>query len=56
MISTTDERGVINNFAKDPKTRVAEYPSPAEQRTYWLMGIATTILMAGVFAIAYAVS
>lgn len=56
MISTTDERGVINNFAKDPKTRVAEYPSPAQQRTYWFMGIAATLFMSGVFALAYAVS
>ncbi|PZD73133.1 hypothetical protein C1752_02709 [Acaryochloris thomasi RCC1774] len=56
MISTTDERGVINNFARDPQTSAAEYPSPAQQRTYWFMGAATAILMSGVFAIAFAVS
>ncbi|MBX2862738.1 MAG: ssl1498 family light-harvesting-like protein [Leptolyngbyaceae cyanobacterium MAG.088] len=56
MISTTDERGVINNFAKDPVTSVAEYPSKAQQRRYWIMGAATTVMMAGVVAIAFAVS
>jgi hypothetical protein len=48
MISTTDERGVINNFAKDPEPYPAEYPTPSQQRTYWILG--------AVLAIAFAVS
>jgi hypothetical protein len=56
MLSTTDERGVINNFAKDPIPSVAEYPSKSQQRRYWVMGAASTVFMAGVFALAFAVS
>jgi hypothetical protein len=56
MISTTDERGVINNFAKDPVPSAADYPSEAQQRRYWIMGAASAVFMAGVFALAFAVS
>lgn len=56
MISTTDERGIINNFAKDPKTSAAEYPSPAQQRRYWVLGAVSAVFMSGVVAIAVAVS
>jgi hypothetical protein len=56
MLSTTDERGVINNFAKDPIPSVADYPSEAQQRRYWIMGAASAAFMAGVFALAFAVS
>ncbi len=56
MISTTDERGIINNFAKDPVASAVEYPSKAQQRRYWIMGAVSTVFMAGVLALAYAVS
>lgn len=56
MITTTDERGIINNFAKDPATSAAEYPTPAQQRRYWIMGAVTTVFMSGVVGLAIAVS
>ncbi|MGB7413404.1 MAG: ssl1498 family light-harvesting-like protein [Thermosynechococcaceae cyanobacterium] len=56
MISTTDERGVINNFARDPEAYAAEYPSSSQQRTYWVLGVVSAVFMSGVLAVAFAVS
>lgn len=56
MLTTTDDRGLLNNFAKDPKTSAAEYPSADQQRRYWIMGAASTVFMAGLMAVAFAVS
>jgi hypothetical protein len=56
MITTKDERGVYNNFAKDPIASPTEYPSPAKQRQYWILGAITTVAMMGVVALAVAVS
>ncbi|MGF1603364.1 MAG: photosystem II assembly protein Psb34 [Thermosynechococcaceae cyanobacterium] len=56
MISTTDERGVINNFARDPQPYAAEYPSASQQRTYWILGVVSAVFMSGILAVAFAVS
>lgn len=56
MISTTDERGIINNFARDPVPSAAEYPTPAQQRRYWIMGAVSTVFMSGVIGLAIYVS
>ena len=53
---TTDDQGVLNNYAKEPKTYYAEYPTPAQQQRYWTMGAIFTLFMSGLVAIAFAVS
>lgn len=56
MYTTTDEHGILNNFAKEPKTYLADKPSPAKQRLYWLQGSAALLLIGGLLAITAAVS
>ena len=56
MTTTVDDRGLVNNLAKEPKSYAASSPTPAEQRSYWLMGIASTLLLAGVVTVAVLVS
>jgi hypothetical protein len=45
-----------SNTAKEPKTYPAEYPSPEQQRRYWILGGITTLFMIGALALAVAVS
>lgn len=50
MTTITDENGVMNNFAKEPKMYYAEAPSSQEQRRYALWGaVATIVVVASVF-------
>ena len=34
MYTTTDENGILNNYAVEPKVVYAEYPAVYEQRRY----------------------
>lgn len=49
---TTNEEGILNNYATEPAIYYAEYPSVDQQRQYAFQGavavlfVATTILMA----------
>ena len=56
MYSTTDERGIINNFASEPKTYLAEAPTVKEQKGYLIQGMAAAILVVSVIAIAFVAS
>lgn len=56
MYTTTDEHGILNNFAKEPKPYLAEKPSVGQQRRYWLQGAAAMLLLGGLLAITVAVS
>ncbi|MEW6498619.1 MAG: ssl1498 family light-harvesting-like protein, partial [Cyanobacteriota bacterium] len=38
MRYTTDERGILNNYAAEPAVYVAESPSPEQQRRYAFQG------------------
>ncbi|MBD2541950.1 ssl1498 family light-harvesting-like protein [Coleofasciculus sp. FACHB-SPT36] len=38
MRYTTDERGILNNYAAEPDLYVAEPPSPEQQRRYAFQG------------------
>jgi hypothetical protein len=47
MYTTTDDRGILNNYATEPKMYYAIYPSPEQRRSYALQGaIATLFVMA----------
>lgn len=39
MTTITDENGILNNFAKEPKMYYAEPPSFQEKRGYVLWGL-----------------
>jgi hypothetical protein len=56
MYTTQDERGILNNYAIEPKVYFAEYPSPEQQRQYLLIGSLAVILVTSLFAIAIGVS
>ena len=50
MTTTSDENGIINNFAKEPAMYYAEAPSTGEKRSYLLWGaIASILVTASVF-------
>ncbi|MBD1840707.1 ssl1498 family light-harvesting-like protein [Coleofasciculus sp. FACHB-64] len=38
MRYTTDERGILNNYAAEPAVYFAESPSPEQQRRYAFQG------------------
>ena len=53
MATTQDERGLLNNFAKEPKVYQAAEPTPQQQRFYLLTGTLSALLVVGVVAIIY---
>ncbi|MCL1473718.1 photosystem II assembly protein Psb34 [Argonema antarcticum] len=56
MSYITEERGILNNFAKEPKMYFAEYPTQQQQRSYLFQGVAALALLAAVVLTAFAVS
>ena len=56
MYTTTDERGILNNFATEPQMYYANYPSLWEQRRYLFQGGVATLLLTTLVLIAFAVS
>jgi hypothetical protein len=53
---TIDDEGIINNYAAEPDTTLANYPSPEQQKRYLLMGGGAALLVTSVLAIAFTVS
>lgn len=45
MTTITDENGILNNFAKEPKMYYAEAPSSQEKRGYMLWGLVAIVLV-----------
>jgi hypothetical protein len=56
MYTTQDERGILNNFATEPRVYFAEYPSPEQQRQYLFQGSLAIVFVTTLFGIALAVS
>ena len=56
MTTITDENGVMNNFAKEPKMYYAEAPSSQEQRRYVFWGAVATVVVAASVLTAVVVS
>lgn len=46
MYTTSDERGILNNYAKEPTMYLAEYPSQAQQRGYLVQGVIGLLVIA----------
>ncbi|HEY9725150.1 MAG TPA: ssl1498 family light-harvesting-like protein [Chroococcales cyanobacterium] len=56
MPYTTEEGGLLNNFAKEPKVYQAEPPTQAQKRNYLVLGIAALVLVSGLLFVAYSAS
>lgn len=53
---TTDETGVMNNYAVEPAVYFAEYPSPEQQRRYALQGAVAVLFVTLTLLTSFAVS
>ncbi|NJN38730.1 MAG: ssl1498 family light-harvesting-like protein [Acaryochloridaceae cyanobacterium CSU_3_4] len=53
---TTDETGVMNNYAVEPAVYFAEYPSPEQQRRYALQGAVAAAFVTLTILASFAVS
>ena len=56
MYTTTDEHGIINNFASEPKMYLAEAPSKQQKRGYIVQGVIAAFLIAASILTAVVVS
>jgi hypothetical protein len=56
MRYTTDERGILNNYAAEPAMYYAEYPSPEQQQRYAMLGAVAMLLVAMTIFTAFAAS
>jgi len=56
MYSTSDERGVINNFPNETKMYYSEYPANTQQRLYMVQGTLAAMLVSGFVLMAFAIS
>ncbi|MGE5660459.1 MAG: photosystem II assembly protein Psb34 [Actinomycetota bacterium] len=51
---TTNENGLLNNYAIQPKMSYAEYPSAEQQRRYALQGAGAVLLVTVLILTAFA--
>lgn len=51
---TTNEEGILNNYAIEPKMSYSEYPSLEQQRRYALQGAVAVLLVTSLILIAFA--
>ena len=56
MYTTTDERGIMNNYATEPEMYFAISPSAEQQRNYLLQGALAGMLVTSLVLTAVAVS
>jgi len=56
MYTTTDERGILNNYATEPAVYLAEAPSSELKRRYIFQGAVAALLVALTLLTAFAVS
>ncbi len=56
MPYTREEGGRLNNFAVEPKVYQADPPSASQKRNYVIIAALAVLLLAGLIAIAFAVS
>ncbi|WP_109012499.1 photosystem II assembly protein Psb34 [Nostoc commune] len=56
MYTTTNEDGVLNNYAAEPKMYYAEYPAIWEQRKYVLQAFFATLIVTTIVLVGFSVS
>ncbi len=55
IMYTTNEEGLLNNYAVEPPVYYAEFPSPEQQQQYALQGAIATLLVTTFVLVAFAV-
>jgi hypothetical protein len=53
---TVDDEGIINSYAVEPDTSLANYPSPEQRKRYIFLGVGAILLVTILLAIAFTVS
>ncbi|MCU0532790.1 MAG: ssl1498 family light-harvesting-like protein [Hydrococcus sp. Prado102] len=53
---TTDDRGVLNNYAVEPQMYPAVYPSPEQKNRYALQGAIASLFVVALVLVSFAVS
>ncbi len=56
MPYTQEDRGLLNNFANEPKVYQAEAPTSTQKRNYLIMGVSAIALVSGLLFLAFSVS
>jgi hypothetical protein len=56
MQTTQLDNGLLNNYAVEPKTYYAVFPSPEQARNYALQGAIATLFVGALMAVTFAVS
>jgi hypothetical protein len=56
MYTTTDENGILNNYAVEPKVIYAEYPAVYEQRRYAIQAAIAALFVTACVLVSFAVS
>jgi hypothetical protein len=56
MYTTINNEGLLNNYAKEPETYYAVYPSPEQQRNYAIQGTIAAIFIFATVLVGLAVS
>ncbi|HEY9876803.1 MAG TPA: ssl1498 family light-harvesting-like protein [Leptolyngbyaceae cyanobacterium] len=56
MPYTTEEGGLLNNFAVEPKMYEAAPPTDSQKRNYVILGALAIGLLGGLMAVAFVVS
>jgi hypothetical protein len=56
MYTTTNEEGILNNYAKEPNLYYAEFPSKEQQSKYVFQGAIAILFVTSVVLIALGVS
>ncbi|MDK2412814.1 ssl1498 family light-harvesting-like protein [Aphanizomenon sp. PH219] len=56
MYTTTDEKGILNNYAEEPRLYHAKFPSKAQQNKYAFQGAVAILLLTSIVLITLGVS
>lgn len=53
---TTDDNGILNNYAIEPTVYIAEYPSTEQQQSYLLQGAVAILFVTLLVLTAFGIS
>jgi hypothetical protein len=56
MYTTSDENGILNNYAVEPKISYAEYPTVYDQKRYVKQAAIATLLVSVIVFLSFVVS
>ncbi|HEY9879256.1 MAG TPA: ssl1498 family light-harvesting-like protein [Leptolyngbyaceae cyanobacterium] len=56
MYTTTDERGILNNYATEPQMYLADFPSDEQQSRYKVQGALSALLVTALVLVSLVVS